>query len=90
MLDPVAAQDAATKAYVDAAASGVANLDLTSTNILVGGIGGKASDVPMSGDATIDTAGALTIANNAVTVAYLKKTGSPLSGFRSAAADVYV
>jgi hypothetical protein len=42
---------------------------LTSAHILVGSAGNVATDVAMSGDATMANTGALTIANNAVTTA---------------------
>ncbi len=48
-------------------ASAIPAPSLTNANIFVGNAGGTATGVPMTGDATIDNAGALTIANNAVT-----------------------
>nr|WP_321412602.1 hypothetical protein [uncultured Allomuricauda sp.] len=41
--------------------------DLASANLLVGNVSNKAAAVTLSGDATIDNTGALTIANDAVT-----------------------
>ncbi|MEE9366626.1 MAG: hypothetical protein V3W44_08075, partial [Dehalococcoidales bacterium] len=49
-------------------ADGLTN-SLTSANILVGNASDVATGLAMSGDATIDNAGALTIANDAVTTA---------------------
>ena len=42
---------------------------LTATHILVGSVGNVATDVAMSGDATLAATGAITIANNAITTA---------------------
>ena len=42
---------------------------LTDGHVLVGSAGNVATDVALSGDATLDNTGALTIANNAVTIA---------------------
>jgi len=64
VLDPTDNQDAATKKYVD---DTTLTKDLTSTHIFVGDYWGKVADVALSGDATIDSWGALTIANDAVT-----------------------
>jgi hypothetical protein len=44
---------------------------LASTKILVGNGSGVATDVTLSGDATLSNTGALTIANNAITLAKL-------------------
>ncbi len=63
--DPTAAQDAATRNYVDNAIT--ASGTLTSANILVGNATNVATGVVLSGDATIDNTGALTIANDAIT-----------------------
>lgn len=55
---------------------------LTSAHVLVGNGSNVATDVAMSGDATIDNTGVLTIANNAVTTAKINAaavTGAKLS-----------
>lgn len=44
-------------------------INLANTHILVGNASGIATDVAMSGDATIANTGAITIANNAITTA---------------------
>jgi len=65
ILNPVDDQDAATKSYVDGAiASG--GVSLTDGNILVGDATDAAQSVAISGDATMDNAGVLTIENDAV------------------------
>ncbi|MBU3027368.1 hypothetical protein [Zobellia galactanivorans] len=58
--DPTAAQDAATKKYVDD------NNALPDTQIFVGDAAGVKQAVELSGDATIDNAGVLTIEEEAV------------------------
>ncbi|WP_123772391.1 beta strand repeat-containing protein [Zobellia sp. OII3] len=58
--DPTAAQDAATKKYVDD------NNALPDTQIFVGDAAGVKQAVALSGDATIDNAGVLTIEEEAV------------------------
>ncbi|SHJ50257.1 vacuolar protein sorting family 37 protein [Pseudozobellia thermophila] len=63
--DPTAAQDAATKQYVDDEIT--ASKALTDGNILVGDASNEAQEVVMSGDATIDNTGVLTIEDEAVT-----------------------
>ena len=96
LADPTAAQDAATKNYVDNAAS--ANTTLPDGTIFVGNVTNLATSVALSGDVTITNIGAATIANNAITTAKiananvtnakLDKTNIPLSGFGAATADV--
>ena len=76
----------AVKTYVDQAAGAVSSLN--SANIFVGSAGNVATGVAMSGDATINNTGVVTIANNAITDAKLDKTNIPLSGFGPAAAPV--
>jgi hypothetical protein len=49
---------------------------LASGNILVGNAGGVATAVSMSGDATMDNAGAVTIANSAITNAKVSATAN--------------
>ncbi len=67
LADPVTSQDAATKNYVDIQSANSANLNLADGNIFVGGTSGKATQVVLSGDATMDDTGALTIADDVVT-----------------------
>ena len=96
LADPAAAQDAATKNYVDNAAS--ANTTLPDGTIFVGNTTNQATSVALSGDVTITNTGAATIANNAITTAKiananvtngkLDKANIPLSGFGAATADV--
>jgi|GEM_PF-1174529 len=69
LADPADPQDAATKNYVDTQIATSANLNLADGNIFVGGTNGKAAQVTVSGDATMNDAGALTIADDAVTAA---------------------
>jgi hypothetical protein len=65
----------ANSAITDAKVSASAAIDfsklasLTATNILVGNVSNVAAAVAMSGDATLSNAGAITIANNAITTA---------------------
>ena len=72
LLDPTNAQDAATKAYVDAEIS-TNNLSITEFSTLadgkiyVGDVNDAASEVSLSGDITMTNIGVTTIANNAVT-----------------------
>ena len=86
VADPTAAQDAATKAYVDAEVTTINTL--ADGTIYLGDTNGDAQEVTMNGDVTIDNAGATTIATGAVTDTKLDKTNIPLSGFAAAAADV--
>ncbi|ALM06458.1 hypothetical protein SB49_00505 [Sediminicola sp. YIK13] len=98
VVDPLAAQDAATKNYVDNAVSG--SNSLANANIFVGNAAGTAQAAPVSGDATIDNTGALTIANDAVTTtkiadanvtdAKLDKANISLSGFAVPIADLSI
>ncbi|CAZ94799.1 vacuolar protein sorting family 37 protein [Zobellia galactanivorans] len=64
--DPTAAQDAATKKYVDD------NNALPDAQIFVGDAAGVKQAVALSGDATIDNTGVLTIQNDSVTSAKIK------------------
>ncbi len=73
---PVISMAAATGAvdgYLTATSFNTFNSKLTSSlttnNIFVGNAGGSAAGVPMSGDASIVSSGALTLANTAVTAA---------------------
>ncbi|HEA20694.1 hypothetical protein LCGC14_0822730 [marine sediment metagenome] len=66
ILNPVDDQDAATKAYVDGAVTS-GGATLTNGNILVGSVANAAQPVVLSGDATLDNSGALTIAQDAIT-----------------------
>ena len=59
----------ATTAYVDTAAGSKLDTTLNDTQIFVGNGSNVATGVALSGDATIDNTGALTIANDAVTTA---------------------
>ena len=63
---------------------------LTNTHIFVGNAGNVATDVAMSGDATVANTGALTIANNAVTYAKMQSvsTTSRLLGSSSTTTPV--
>ncbi|MDT7829711.1 bZIP transcription factor [Pricia sp. S334] len=73
--NPVEDQDAATKSYVDGAiASGGA--DLNNGNILVGDTSNAAQPVTMSGDATINNLGELTIVEDAITLEKLNQMGA--------------
>lgn len=63
--------DAAAHTYTSNAAIG-----LTSAHIFVGNSSGVATDVAMSGDATMANTGALTIANAAVTYAKIQNLGA--------------
>ncbi|WP_350290609.1 hypothetical protein [uncultured Croceitalea sp.] len=64
VAEPTAAQDAATRNYVD---NSIATSNaLANTNIYVGSATGVATGVTMTGDATINNAGVLTIEPNAV------------------------
>ena len=64
LADPTAAQDAATKKYVDAATNAI-NM-LADGSIYVGDATNNATEVTISGDATMDNAGVLTIGANAI------------------------
>ncbi|PKA99306.1 hypothetical protein B0O79_3012 [Flavobacteriaceae bacterium MAR_2009_75] len=70
LLDPTAAQDAATKAYVDATVASGGSL--ADGSILVGGAGDVAFPQVLSGDATMDNAGVLTIQNDSITSLKIK------------------
>ncbi len=73
--NPVDDQDAATKSYVDGAiVSG--GLPLNDGNILVGNTVNSAQAVAISGDATLDNAGVLTISEDAITLAKLNQMGA--------------
>lgn len=60
-----------------------ANVPLTSAHILVGSAGNVATDVAMSGDATISNTGAVTIASNAVTTAKILNANVTLAKLAS-------
>ncbi|WP_339339115.1 hypothetical protein, partial [Croceitalea sp. MTPC9] len=63
VAEPTAAQDAATRNYVD---NSIATSNaLANTNIFVGSATGVATGVALSGDATINNAGVLTIGTDA-------------------------
>ena len=72
LLDPTLAQDASTKAYVDAEISAV-NLSVDGINTLgdgkiyVGDATNVAAEVSLSGDISMTNAGVTTIANDAIT-----------------------
>ncbi len=76
----------ATTAYADAASAGINTL--AAGKIYLGDGTNQAAEVTMSGDVTIDNAGATTIAAGAVTNTKLDKVNIPLSGFGAASADV--
>ncbi|MDC1504769.1 DUF1566 domain-containing protein, partial [Winogradskyella sp.] len=61
---------------------------LTEGNLFVGDGNGEAAGVALSGDATLNTSGVLSITDNAVTNTKLDKTNIPLSGFGAAATNV--
>lgn len=64
VLDPTAAQDAATKKYVDDATAAINTLE--SGKIYLGNATDVATEVAMSGDVTIDNAGVTTIGESKV------------------------
>lgn len=67
-FSPILRQFASSvKTYVDTADSGKLTSTLASAKIFVGNASNVATAVSMSGDATISNAGALTIANSAIT-----------------------
>ncbi len=96
VVDPVDITDVANKNYVDNAVGGLSNL--ADGTIYIGDAGNQAQEIAISGDATMDNAGVLTIEPDAVgtteiidaniTNAKLDKVNIPLSGFGDAAADV--
>ena len=63
VVDPTSAQDAATKNYVD---THTTSSTLTQNHILVGNASNVATDVAMSGEASIVASGAVTLSNAAV------------------------
>ncbi|CAM4338383.1 beta strand repeat-containing protein [Zobellia nedashkovskayae] len=62
--EPTLDQDAATKAYVDATVASGGTL--TDGSILIGGTGDAAQQLVISGDATMDNAGVLTIEDEVI------------------------
>ncbi|MFD2587587.1 beta strand repeat-containing protein [Croceitalea marina] len=96
VVDPVDITDVANKNYVDNAVGGLSNL--ADGTIYIGDAGNQAQEIAISGDATMDNAGVLTIEPDAVgtteiidaniTNSKLDKVNIPLSGFGDAAADV--
>ena len=73
---PTVDADAATKKYVDDATKDQLTTALASENILVGDGFGKSKAVKISGDATLSNTGALTIANDAVTVSKINASAT--------------
>ncbi len=90
LSDPTADQDAATKKYVDDLTASSGTSALADGKIFVGNISSEATPVSLSGDATIDNTGKMTIADQAITEAKLDKVNIPLSGFGVPAADISV
>jgi hypothetical protein len=88
VLDPSDAQDVATRNYVDNAISG-SNI-LEDANIFVGDAAGTAQAVPVSGDATMDNTGILTIAPNAITFNEIldRTIGEPDISFNAVTNDI--
>ena len=74
ILDPVDPQDAATRAYVDATVASGGSV--TDGNIIIGGTGDVAQQVPVTGDATIDNTGALTIQDDAIELNMIDQNGA--------------
>lgn len=70
------AQTGAITTTLPATTGTLLNNALTNTYIFVGSAGGVATGVQMSGDATMANTGALTIANDAVTMAKLDEDGN--------------
>ncbi|MGS0526715.1 hypothetical protein ACU8V7_17680 [Zobellia nedashkovskayae] len=64
LAEPTLDQDAATKAYVDATVASGGTL--TDGSILIGGTGDAAQQLVISGDATMDNAGVLTIEDEVI------------------------
>lgn len=65
---------AASTAYVDTAIAGKVSTTLTNTHILVGNSSNVATDVAMSGDATLANTGAITLKNTGTAGTYGKVT----------------
>ncbi len=86
VADPTAAQDAATKKYVDDANTAITTL--TDGNIYVGDASNTATERSLSGDVTMSNLGVTVIGNGKITDAKLDKGSIPLSGFGAATADV--
>ncbi len=85
LQDPTVNQDAATKAYVDATvASGGA---LTDGSILIGGTGDVAQQLTISGDATMDNAGVLTIEDEVIESINITNGTIALEDFSNMGAD---
>jgi hypothetical protein len=80
VTNPTAAQDAATKNYVDSAIT-AATPALATNNIFVGNASNIATSVAMSGEASIVASGAITLSNAAV-------IGKVLTGYTSGAGTV--
>lgn len=72
LQDPSANQDAATKAYVDAEAAKVGNLDLATGYVLIGNGSGKAAPQLVAGDVTVTSGGASAIGTGKVTSDMIK------------------
>ncbi|WP_394975042.1 beta strand repeat-containing protein [uncultured Croceitalea sp.] len=96
VVDPVDITDAANKNYVDNAVGGLSNL--ADGTIYIGDAGNQAQEIAISGDATMDNAGVLTIEPDAVgtleiidanvTDAKLDKANISLTGFGVPTADL--
>ncbi len=94
-IDTTGATDGQVIAYSTSAGapvwgSAVASA-LTSTHIFVGNGGGVATDVALSGDATLANTGAITIANSAISTAKIADnavTGAKIALASQAAGDI--
>lgn len=68
----------------------ISDIPLANTHIFVGNSSGVATDVAMSGDATISNAGAVTIANNAVTTAKINNSAVTLAKLAPGITPAYI